>query len=376
MQRPSGATRARDPENTAEMTTSNTTPMDPRLLELGRDDSLAGAAASPGDGLPGRVTGQQRGRYRVATAAGGADAVIAGRLRARGRNMPVVGDWVMVAESGHDGAALILDVLARRTALVRRRAGSDRAPQVIAANVDVVLVTVASTEPLNARRLERYVSLAWESGAVPLVVLSKIDLCDGAARAMGDAESAVPGVDVVAISALGGDGLQGLRDRLRPRSTVVLLGQSGAGKSTLINALLGEERLRTGAVRRDGKGQHTTTSRELVRLPGGALLIDTPGLREVGLWRGDEGVRRTFDDLAELAGSCRFRDCRHEAEPGCAILAAVGSGEVEHARLEAWRRLQRELDHVERKEDPAERRAYDRALHREYRRVSKLKNGR
>jgi ribosome biogenesis GTPase len=204
---------------------------------------------------------------------------------------------------------------------------------------------------VNVRRLERYLALAWESGALPVVVLTKTDLSNDVAGGIAAAQGTAPGVDVIALSSVTGEGVAALDRLLLPARTAVLLGPSGAGKSTLINRLLGTERLRTGEVREDGKGRHTTTQRELVRLSGGALLIDTPGMRELQLWDANAGLGAAFADVYALAAACRFRDCRHETEPGCAVRAAVDAGRLPAERLEHWRRLQRELAYLARRQD-------------------------
>ena len=233
----------------------------------------------------------------------------------------------------------------RASAFVRAAAGTAVVPQVVAANVDVALVVDAV--PPNVRRLERYLALAWESGAEPVVVLTKRDLADalpgGLDAALADVAAVAPGVRVLATSAVTGEGLDALGGLLAPGRTAVLLGVSGTGKSTLVNRLVGAARMRTGDVRDDGKGRHTTTHRELVRLPGGALLVDTPGMRELRLWDADDGLARAFDDVTSLAAACRFVDCAHDAEPGCAVRAAVDAGTLPAERLASWRALAREL---------------------------------
>jgi ribosome biogenesis GTPase len=229
---------------------------------------------------------------------------------------------------------------------------------------------------VNPRRLERYLALAWESGAMPAVVLTKTDLADDVGACIAAAQAVAPGVDVMALSSLTGDGVDALERMLRPGRTAVLLGPSGAGKSTLVNRLLGAEQLRTGEVRDDGKGRHTTTHRELVRLGGGALLVDTPGMRELQLWDADAGLGAAFSDIYALAAECRFKDCRHETEPGCAVLAAVDAGRLPPDRLEHWRQLQRELAYLARRQDKvaaAEERARTKAIHRSARKWSRDK---
>lgn len=322
------------------------------------------------DGLvPARVVVQQRGVLTVATAGGERPAEVGGRLfrDAGSGGLPVAGDWV-----GLRGGR-IEAVVARRTSFVRRAAGEDAAAQVVAANVDVALV-VAALPDLNARRLERYVTAAWDSGATPLVVLTKADLADDVDEAVLAAERAAPGVDVIATSAVAGTGLGELLAPLVPNRTGALLGISGAGKSSLLNRLLGEERLATAAIRADGRGRHTTSHRELVALPGGGLILDTPGMRELGLWADDESLDTAFEDVATLAAACRFTDCAHETEPGCAVLEAVETGALAPERLAAYRKLGRELAHLERRDDPrlqAEQRRHWKRINVEYRRATR-----
>jgi len=322
------------------------------------------------DGLePARVVVQQRGVLTVAAAGGERPAEVGGRLfrDAGSGGLPVAGDWV-----GLRGGR-IEAVVPRRTSFVRRAAGEDAAAQVVAANVDVALV-VAALPDLNARRLERYVTAAWDSGATPVVVLAKADLADDLGDAVLAAERAAPGVDVIATSVVSGAGLDELGSLLAPDRTGALLGISGAGKSSLLNRLLGEERLATAAIRADGRGRHTTTHRELVPLPAGGLVLDTPGMRELGLWADDESLDAAFEDVAGLAAACRFTDCAHETEPGCAVLGALDDGGLAAERLAAYRKLGRELAHLERRNDPrlqAEQRRYWKKIHVEYRRTTR-----
>ena len=330
------------------------------LAALGWDSTFAAALAPfAADGLmPARVAAEHRDRYVLAAGALDVSAVLAGRLRhdARSRlDLPAVGDWVAASRpsGGADLASThtIHAVLPRRSAFVRKVAGDETAAQVVAANVDVALVVAGLPRDVNLRRLERYLALAWESGAVPVVVLAKTDLAADVAAHVRAVREVAPGVEVVALSSVTGDGVGALQALLRPGRTAVLLGSSGAGKSTLVNRLLGADRLRTGPVREDGKGRHTTSHRELVRLDGGALLIDTPGMRELQLWDADAGLGATFADLYMLADGCRFRDCRHDSEPGCAVRAAVEEGRLPAARLAHWRQLERELAYLTRRQD-------------------------
>jgi ribosome biogenesis GTPase len=304
--------------------------------------------------VPGRVVAEHRERYTVSAMGGEVSAVLAGRVRHILRvreELPAVGDWVGISREAGDGTAIVRFVVPRRSAFLRKSAGSVTEAQVVAANVDVALIVTALPGDLNARRLERYVTLAWESGATPAIVLTKSDLSDDVSGALSQAGLAAPGVDVIAVSAMNGDGMESLAAWLVPGRTAVLMGSSGVGKSTLVNHLLGATQLRTGTLASTGKGRHTTTHRELVRLANGALLIDTPGMRELQLWNADDGLSPTFADVEAYGASCRFRDCAHDQEPGCAVREAVASGKLAAERLEHWHRLRRELAFLARKQD-------------------------
>jgi ribosome biogenesis GTPase / thiamine phosphate phosphatase len=306
--------------------------------------------------VPARVTVQQRGLYTLASTLGELAGALSGRFafEAGHGDNPVAGDWVAVAARPDEGAATIHAVLPRRTAFVRRAAGTGVTEQVVAANVDTAFLVTSLNADFNLRRIERYLVTAWESGAQPVIVLTKADLCDEVEELVFEVESIAFGVPVHAVSAVTGRGLDELRGHLGPGRTAVLLGSSGVGKSTLVNALAGVELLATAAIREDdGRGRHTTTHRELILLPdGGGLVLDTPGMRELGLWDASEGVGGTFGDVEELFADCRFSDCAHEAEPGCAVRAALAEGTLDAARWESYVKLQRELAHLERKGDP------------------------
>ena len=347
------------------------------LSELGWTSSLGEAFETyENDALvPGRVSAGHTRLHRVLTRHGELLAEVTGRLRheARGpQDLPAVGDWVAVAPRLEEGRGTIHAVLPRRSAFVRRAAGPATAAQVLAANVDTVFLVAGLDGDFSPRRVERALVLAWESGASPVVLLNKADLGGDLEARRREIEAAAPGVPVHAVSALLGDGLDALASYLAPGRTVALLGSSGVGKSTLVNRLLGRERQPTAPVRaHDQTGRHTTTHRELIVLPGGAVLLDTPGLREIQLWATEDGLLAAFDDVARLAAGCRFRDCRHRDEPGCAVRAAVAAGDLSAERLESHRKLEAELRHLEVRADVGlqrEQKAKWRAIHKAARR--------
>lgn len=306
---------------------------------------------NPGDLEPARVVRAQRERYLLVGGSGVFPAVLAGRLRHEARgpaDLPVMGDWVAVRQAGMAGTACIETLLPRRTLLARLDPSGSGVRQPLAANADVVLLAAGMDHDFNPRRLERGAVLAREAGAEPVVLLTKADLRPNCGRELSQVMAAVPGAQVLALSAYTGQGSEALRALLGPGVTAVLLGSSGAGKSTLVNRLLGRQQQRTAQVREaDSRGRHATTHRELFLLPGGGLLMDTPGLRAFGL-TGGEGVEDLFADVECFAAGCRFRDCRHEAETGCGVKAAVECGELTPGRYASYLKLRREAERVER----------------------------
>lgn len=295
-----------------------------------------------------------------------ADEVRRALLSRRLAPEPAVGDWVVVEDAAEGDGMHVVEVEPRRSLLRRRAAGTD-AEQPLAANVDVVFLVCGLDRPVKAGRIQRGATLAWDAGATPIVVLTKAALVDGGTLAdvVAAVEASNPGIDVIVTSVRERVGIDALAEAARDR-TVTLLGESGAGKSSIVNALLGDDAVRTGAVRAgDAKGRHTTTARELHRLPGGGALIDTPGIRAVGLWVDVDAVGAAFVDVDGLAGACRFPDCRHDGEPGCAVAAAIDDGTLDPARLEAWRRLRREAVSAALRAQPHE-------LRREQKRFSRI----
>jgi len=325
----------------------------PELLRLGWTGGLASAWAEyAAAGLvPGRMVSEERGWVQVATATGVVSATVSGRLRHAvemdaATLFPAVGDWVAMADAG-PGLGIVQAVLPRSSAIVRRGPVDRGQPtQVLAANVDVVFLVTSLNAEFNLRRLERYVAVGWESGALPVVVLSKADLADDIEGHRVAAQASAPGVEVIVVSAVTGLGLDALRQHLGPGRTVVFIGSSGVGKSSLVNALAGAALLETAAIREDdARGRHTTTRRQLIQLSEG-LVIDTPGLRELALLDGD-GLADAFGEIETIALGCRFRDCRHQAEPGCAIRVALADGSLDVDRLGAFRKLEREARRAE-----------------------------
>ncbi len=331
--------------------------------------------------VPARILAQHRGRYTAAAEGDPFDAIVSGKFRHEhdgAAAFPAVGDWVVLDPPERDGPRIIQAVLPRHSSFSRKAAGDRTDEQLVAANVDTVFIVVGLDGDFNLRRIERYATLAWESGATPVVLLNKSDLCDDVAGRVSDAADAAPGVDVHALSAERGDGLDDLAAYAQPGKTLAFLGSSGVGKSSLVNRLLGDERQATQSVREDdSRGRHTTTHRELFALPSGVCVIDTPGMRELQLWASPESVSAAFPDVESLAEQCRFTDCSHADEPGCAVQEALESGELDGGRYASYRKQQKELAHLERKQsaNPAfEERQHAKSLHKMYRKHIQSKN--
>lgn len=316
------------------------------LQDYGWRESMLPADA---DGIPARVTAVHRERYELACVYG----IVYGRLKtsiyyAQGEAFPTVGDFVLVQHQ-QDGDSLIVKTLARRSFFSRRDPTPGRGEQAVAANFDVVFVMTSLDRDFNPSRLERYLTLAWQSGATPVVILTKADLPEDGSSHLDAVQQIASGVEVVTVSVVTGQGLDQLGTYLQPQKTVVFLGSSGVGKSSMVNALAGEELMDVSAIREDdSRGRHTTTHRQLFLLPGGAMVIDTPGMRELGMWDVSSGLGEAFADVAEvLACGCKFSDCRHQSEPGCAVTAAIASGVLSAERWESYLKLKHEARYAD-----------------------------
>lgn len=329
------------------------------LEAYGWDAAWAEAFASLAlpETVPARVIAEYTGELKVRAEQGELTAKVPGRMRHRAASradLPAVGDWLAIHQSEVEGAfAVVRAVLPRRSKFSRKMAGERKDEQVVAANIDAAWIVAALDAEVNLRKLERYLTLARESGAAPAFVLTKTDVCADVTAAVAAVTTLGGGAPVYAVSNKTGAGFDKLNASLRPGRTIALLGPSGAGKSSLVNRLAGGEVVRTGEVREgDAKGRHTTTNRNLLRLPDGVLVIDTPGMRELQLLAGEDAVEASFDDIEALAAGCRFRDCKHDAEPGCAVVAAAEAGTLEAGRLASFRKLLGELGHQARKANP------------------------
>lgn len=314
------------------------------LKDYGLTAAVTALADTTSDQLA-RVTAQHRDQYQVMTAQGLVAAQVTGKLRHQltlPSAFPAVGDWVLMTVTPDQQLAMIQQVLPRHSVLARGAAGTREADQIIAANVDTIFICMSLNANFNSHRLERYLTLAWDSGAVPVVVLTKADICDDVAAKLAELADVTVGVDVHTCSAETGDGVTELKQYLTGQRTVSFIGSSGVGKSTLINALLSRNVMTTQTIREgDDKGRHTTTSRDLLLVPTGGVVIDTPGMRELQVPSGD--LTRAFADITDLATHCKFRNCRHQTEPGCAVQAAIRAGTLTADRLASYQKLQREM---------------------------------
>jgi ribosome biogenesis GTPase len=323
-----------------------------QLIDIGWDEDFQRRLESlqPNGLAPARVVKQNRLDYVVWGEIGELTSELSGRYRHAAvskSDLPAVGDWVAVAARAAEGRGTIHGLVPRRSAFVRKVAGVVTAEQVVAANIDTAFIVVGLDGNFNLRRIERYLALAWESGASPVVILNKSDLCADSEEHRLAVESVAPGVEVHLTSAASIHGIDALSSSLVRGKTAVFLGSSGVGKSSIINRLIGDDRLKVGEVSEaDSRGRHTTTFRELILLPNGGIVIDTPGMRELQVWGDEDGLRQAFEDIEQLAAGCRFRDCTHTNEPGCAALEAISAGVLEQNRLDSYLKLKKEMRYL------------------------------
>jgi len=314
------------------------------MQNLGLSQRFYTEAALYTDLYIGRVVSQSKNLYKVATEQGEIMAQISGKYRFDVKTMsayPAVGDFVMLdKEEDSSGIAIIHNVLTRKSAFIRKAAGTSNDEQIVASNIDVVFICMSLNNDFNLRRVERYLGIAWDSGAVPVIVLTKSDLCDSIEMKLADIEKVAYGVDVLVTSSLEDEGYESVKKYLAVGKTIAFIGSSGVGKSTLINKLMGEDRFVTKEIRDDDKGRHGSTRRELVVLPSGGVLIDTPGMREIGLDSVD--LSKTFADIDELSTKCKFYDCTHSSEPNCAVQEAIKEGALSEERLSSYMKLKKE----------------------------------
>lgn len=303
--------------------------------------------------VPARVTLEHKHSYRVLSEQGEWLATVAGHFAysAYSRSdYPAVGDWVLVEKMVGEDRAIVHKLFNRKAQFSRKIAGLEIEEQIVASNVDIVLLVMSVNADFNIRRLERYLVAAWDSGAKPIIVLTKADLCEDVESFLSEVEAIAFGVDIFVSSSFTGEGIEEIRELFKEGVTGALLGSSGAGKSTLTNALYGDEKMKVSGIREDdAKGRHTTTHRELVLLPSGGCLIDTPGMRELQLWDQSDSLSSSFQDIEELSSQCRYRDCSHNSEPHCAVRNAIKNGELDNSRLQSYFKLQKELAYMERK---------------------------
>ena len=318
--------------------------------------------------LRARVISQEKGSYLLQSEAGVKPAAVSGKYRYTAQTVsdyPAVGDYVIAAWPEDDSNAVITGLFPRKSCFLRKAAGTGRQEQVVAANIDTVFICMSLNSNFNIRRLERYLSAAYDSGADPVVVLTKSDLCSDAEDRAAAVRNAAPGVDVLAISSLDGD-YEAVMQYIRPGRTVAFIGSSGVGKSTLTNRLTGTDKIATREIGNDDKGRHTTTHRELIVLPNGAFVIDTPGMRELGMWDSGDGIDTAFADIEELSRACKYADCTHTSEPGCAVLRAIEDGALDAVRLASYRKLKTENGYA------ADNRRYLEAKRTKFKEISKI----
>lgn len=351
-----------------------------RLYELGLNDEIK-SELDPFkvNNYLGRVIAEYKGLYKVATEEKDLLAKVTGKFMKEALDLsdyPAVGDWVIVDRTNdNNGDGIILKVLPRKSQVSRKVAGVKTDEQIIASNIDTLFICMSVNNDFNLRRLERYITIGWNSGATPVVILTKMDLCDNLEDIRNKIEEIAIGVDVLYVSAKTGEGIEQIEGYVKPSKTISFIGSSGVGKSTLINYLLGEEKMLVGGIREDdSKGKHTTTHRELLVIKDKGIVIDTPGMREIQLLDDLEGIESSFKDITDLANECKFNDCKHEKEPGCAVRFAILEGTLSQDRLNSYNKLLKEAQYIERKNNFKAQHEYKKNMAKLYKEAKNIKN--
>lgn len=354
--------------------------MKERLMELGLNEEILNIYSINNDnGYIGRVIAEYKGLYKVATEEMDIIAKITGKflkMTLDTSKFPAVGDWVVVDRITNDnGDGIISRVLPRKSYVSRKVAGNKTDEQIIASNIDTLFICMSANKDFNLRRLERYITIAWNSGARPVIIITKIDLAENLELMKDQIDEIAIGMDILYVSSLTGDGMEAINKYLCPSKTIGFIGSSGVGKSTLINYLLGQDRMLVGNIREDDqKGKHTTTHRELIVVKDKGIVIDTPGMREIQLLDDTEGIESSFMDIADLAKNCKFSDCKHDNEPACAVRAAIEEGVLSTDRLLSYKKLLKEAQYIERKTNLKSQLSYKQDMMKFYKEIKNIKN--